>query len=114
MKYVYLFHVEGTNVYKIGNSKHPEKRLKEVQTGCPFRVMEVARFESKYPTLVETSLHRKFGFNKEDEEGRELQGEFFALSFEDRKMFNEHCQIYEDMNLLMEDNTYLQDKKKTR
>ena len=112
MKYVYLFHVEGTNVYKIGNSKHPDKRLTEVQTGCPFRVVEVARFKSKYPTQVESSLHRKFGFNKEDDNGRALQGEFCALSYEDKKLFKEHCQKFEDMMLLMEDNTYLQDKKK--
>jgi hypothetical protein len=122
MKYVYLFNLEGTNIYKIGYSKHPEKRISEVQVGCPFKVVEVARFESKYPTQVESNLHRKvesnlhrkFGLQKEDEEGRELQGEFFSLSLEDRKMFKEHCQKYEDMNILMEDNTYLQDKKKTR
>lgn len=112
MKYVYLFNLEGTNIYKIGNSKHPEKRVSEVQTGCPFKVSEVARFESNYPTQVESALHRKFGLQKEDEEGRELQGEFFALSFEDRKLFNEHCQKIENNLLLLEDNTYLQDKKK--
>jgi hypothetical protein len=114
MKYVYLFNLEGTDIYKIGYSKHPSKRIAEVQVGCPFKVVEVARFESEYPTQVESALHRKFGFQKEDEEGRELQGEFFSLSLEDRKMFKEHCQKYEDMNILMEDNTYLQDKKKTR
>lgn len=113
MKYVYLFNLEGTNIYKIGNSKHPEKRVSEVQTGCPFKVVEVARFESNYPTQVELTLHRKFGFQKEDEEGRELQGEFFSLSFEDRKMFVEHCESAENTFLLLESNTYLQDKKKT-
>lgn len=113
MKFVYLFNVEGTNVYKIGNSKHPEKRISEVQTGCPFKVVEVARFKSQYPTQVETSLHRKFGFQKTDEYGRELQGEFFSLSQDDKKMFVEHCQKAEDMFLILENNTYLQDKKKT-
>jgi hypothetical protein len=113
MKYVYLFNVEGTNVYKIGNSKHPEKRVSEVQTGCPFKVIEVARFNSKYPTQVETALHRKFGFQKQDEHGRELQGEFFALSTEDRKKFLEHCESSESIFLILEENTYLQDKKKT-
>lgn len=110
MKYVYLLHLEGTNIYKIGNSKHPEKRVKEVQTGCPFKVREVFRFESKYPTQVETSLHRKFGLQKTDEEGRELQGEFFSLSDEDRGMFIENCQKSEDMFLILEDNTYIQEK----
>ena len=112
MKFVYLFNVEGTNVYKIGNSKHPKKRILEVQTSCPFRVIEVARFKSEYPTQVETALHRKFGLQKIDEEGRELQGEFFALSFDDRKMFLEHCQKAEDVFIILENNSYLQDKKK--
>lgn len=113
MKYVYLFNLEGTNIYKIGNSKHPEKRVSEVQTGCPYRVVEVMRFESKYASQVEIALHRKFGFQKEDEHGNELQGEFFALSNADRESFNEHCQKMEDTFLILENNTYLQDKKKT-
>lgn len=112
-QYVYLFNLEGTDIYKIGYSKHPNKRIYELQTSCPFKVIEVARFKSQYPTQVETALHRKFGFQKEDEYGRELQGEFFALSREDRMMFLEHCQNSENVFLILENNTYLQDKKKT-
>lgn len=113
MSYVYLFKVEGTDVYKIGNSKHPDQRLKEVQIGCPYKVEEVARFKSKFPSKVETALHRKFNFQKEDKFGRELQGEFFALSEEDESLFQENCQKAEDMFLILEENnTYLQDKKK--
>ena len=113
MQYVYLFNVEGTDVYKIGNSKHPSKRVFVVQTGCPWKLVEVARFESNYPTQVETAMHKRFSSQKEDENGRELQGEFFSLSFEDKQMFSEHCQKAEDMFLILENNTYLQDKKKT-
>jgi hypothetical protein len=111
MKYVYLFNVEGTNVYKIGNSKHPEKRTSEVQTGCPFKIIEVARFKSKYPTKVETALHRKFGFQKQDEYGRELQGEFFALSIEDKDTFLEHCQTLENNFIILENNPFFNKKK---
>lgn len=111
MKYVYLFNVEGTDVYKIGNSKHPKKRVFEVQTSCPYKLVEVFRFESEYPTQVETAMHRVFGSQKIDENGRELQGEFFHLSNEDRKMFLEHCRKAEDRFIILENNTYLQDKK---
>ncbi len=62
--------------------------------------------------VIESSLHRKFGFQKEDEEGRELQGEFFALSNEDRKMFVEHCERFENNFLILESNSYVQDKKR--
>jgi hypothetical protein len=112
MGYVYLFNLEGTDIYKIGNSKHPDKRRLEIQTSCPFKVVEVMRFESNYPVQVEMSLHKKFGFQKEDESGRILQGEFFVLSKKDKEMFNEHCQKYENINLILENNTYIQDKKK--
>ena len=64
MGYVYLFNLEGTDIYKIGNSKHPDKRRLEIQTSCPFKVVEVMRFESNYPVQVEMSLHKKFGFQK--------------------------------------------------
>ena len=113
-QYVYLFNVEGTDVYKIGNSKHPDKRASQVQTSCPYKVHIVFRFESKYSTQVESALHRKFGLQKKDEQGRELQGEFFYLSTDDKECFMENCQRAEDMFLILENNTYLQDKKKTR
>jgi hypothetical protein len=113
-QYVYLFNVEGTNIYKIGYSQHPKKRVAEVQVGCPFKVVEVARFESAYPTQVEAGLHKKFGLQREDEYGRELQGEFFALTADDKLMFKEYCQKAEDVFIILESNTYLQDKKKTR
>lgn len=111
--YVYLFNVEGTDVYKIGYSRHPKKRISEVQVGCPYKVKEVARFESNYPTQVEASLHRQFFMQKIDDEGRNLQGEFFYLSIEDRNLFQEHCRRAENMFIILENNTYLQDKKKT-
>ena len=95
MKYVYLFNLEGTNIYKIGNSMHPEKRQKEIQTSCPFKVNIVCRFKSQYSTQIETALHRKFGYQKEDNEGRELQGEFFSLSSNHEFMFTEHCKSAE-------------------
>lgn len=110
MKYVYLFNLEGTDIYKIGNSKHPEKRIPTVQTGCPYRVIEIARFETKYATQIESKLHKKFGFQKEDEYGRQLQGEFFSLSLKDKEMFLEHCKKEEEIFLILEENTYLQDK----
>ena len=69
-------------------------------------------FRSNYTTQLEVNLHKRFGSQKEDEEGRELQGEFFELSLEDKQMFQEHCRKAENMFLILESNTYLQDKGK--
>ena len=80
MRYIYLFNVEGTDIYKIGISKNPSKRKSQVQTGCPYKIIEVDRFESEHFLDIETRLHAKYKLNKVDEDGRELQGEFFRLS----------------------------------
>ncbi len=113
MKYVYLFNVEGTNVYKIGNSKHPQKRLLQLQTGNPFNFNIIHIFESKFATKLESFLHNKFSYKKYSEESGELNGEFFSLTKEDVENFIEYCQQFENNMILMESsNTYIQDKKK--
>lgn len=110
--FVYLFKVDGFDVYKIGNSKHPKKRLKEVQTGCPFKVTICHTFETDRSEEVESYLHRRFDRQKETDEGHELQGEFFCLTVGDTRMFLEHCKKAEDVILLLENtNTYVQEKK---
>lgn len=110
-KYVYLFQVEGTNVYKIGNSKHPDKRLLEVQVGCPFKVVEIARYETRFATKIESLLHTRYNLKKEDEDGRELQGEFFALNKEDRDTFEENCKKADEAFILLsESNSYFKQK----
>jgi len=113
MTYVYLFHVEGTDVYKIGNSKHPDKRLKQLQTGNPFEITFIDSFESNYATKLESFLHRKFKYKKYSEEDGELKGEFFCLEEEDISNFIKCCQKFEDNMILLEKhNTYIQDKKR--
>ena len=43
---------------KIGYSNNPNKRLKEVQTGCPYRLEILATFDGNIPT--EKQLHEKY------------------------------------------------------
>jgi hypothetical protein len=113
MKYVYLFNAEGTDVYKIGHSKHPEKRLLQLQTGNPTKIEFVNSFESNYATQLESFLHRKFKHKKHSEDEEKLQGEFFCLDEYDISGFLECCQKFENNMILLESsNTYIQDKKK--
>lgn len=113
MKYVYLFNVEGTNVYKIGNSKHPEKRLLQLQTGNPTKIEFVNSFKSNYATKLESFLHRKFKHKKYSEDEEKLRGEFFCLDKDDVSGFLECCQKFENNMILLESsNTYIQDNKK--
>ncbi len=113
MKYVYLFNVEGTNVYKIGNSKHPEKRLLQLQTGNHSKIKFINSFKSIYATQIESFFHRMFHYKKYSDENGELCGEFFLLDKEDIDKFVENCRQFEDNMIFLESsNTYIQDKKK--
>jgi hypothetical protein len=84
MKKVYLIKTEGSN-YKIGTSKHPEKRLEQLQTGNGEQLTLIHSFESKYATLIESTFHRKYSHLNEN-------GEWFALSLEDEVNFIENCE----------------------
>lgn len=114
MRYIYLFNVEGTDIYKIGVSKNPSKRKSQVQTGCPYKIIEVDRFESEHFLDIETRLHAKYQLNKVDEDGRELQGEFFRLSKKERDLFIEDCRKSESIFIILEKNSYLANKKNAK
>lgn len=82
--------------YKVGISKNPEKRLKSLQTGFPYKLT----LHDKRPTevdkvkLLETIIHRNINLYK-------TQGEWFNLSLDDLKMQIEFALIrYEDDPLL--------------
>tara|TARA_R100001594_G_scaffold86809_1_gene121204 strand:+ start:105 stop:626 length:522 start_codon:yes stop_codon:yes gene_type:complete len=59
MELVYLIHAEDTKRYKIGTTKNGvESRLKELQTGCPFKLRPVKSIVGG--RNQEEQVHRKF------------------------------------------------------
>lgn len=96
MKKVYLFKTEGSN-YKIGTSKHPEKRLKQLQTGNEETLELINSYESKHANLIETTLHRQYSHLKKS-------GEWFTLSLEDEVNFIDKCKKIEQTFSLLKDN----------
>lgn len=71
--YVYLIWVEGTDKYKIGSSAYPNKRVKELQTGCPLKLRLICEKLSETPDFEEKKLHDRFA------DFRTI-GEFFCFS----------------------------------
>jgi hypothetical protein len=67
---VYLIH--GSGHYKIGIAVDAHKRLKGIQTSCPFPVEIVKTWKSGNALAVEQAIHRRFG-------GHRLKGEWFKL-----------------------------------
>ncbi len=87
MKYIYLIktELEGEEFYKIGVSKAPELRLKELQTGNALDLKLIKTYQTKFGSLLEKSLHRTFSIvNK--------RGEWFSLNNEQVENFIEICE----------------------
>jgi predicted GIY-YIG superfamily endonuclease len=89
---IYVLEAENINLYKVGVSKDTKKRIKQIQTGCPFKLKVLLTFDSKYAFKIETNLHRRFKvFEKKEYNGMELSGEWFALDKENLDSFIDLC-----------------------
>ena len=71
--FIYFIGSEGKdfNYVKIGYSKKPDNRLKQLQTGSPVKLKVLLKFEGNLN--LEAKLHRKFKNSR-------LEGEWFRIS----------------------------------
>ena len=95
VKKLYLIRIPELNISKIGVSENPNKRIKQLQTGCPYKLEISKVFESKYTTKVETTLHSRFSHFKVDEEIHNLNGEWFCLPIAEVVNFLDICKTIE-------------------
>ena len=56
--HLYIIQSSNNGCFKIGRSKHPEKRLKQLQTGSPFRLELILVLENQ--GSQEKNLHKRF------------------------------------------------------
>jgi len=56
MSHLYIIQTDKTGAIKIGRSKNPEKRLKQLQTGCPDKLKLLLIVENF--GHIEKNLHR--------------------------------------------------------
>ena len=92
---VYLMYINELNLYKIGVSKNTKKRIKHLQTGCPYLIEIRHVFKSKYPYKVELALHNELRAFKVNIDDVKLKGEWFNLEFEHVNNFNKKCSVIE-------------------
>ena len=71
--------------YKIGISKHPNKRIKELQTGNSDKLVIIDSYESPNAHKIESALHRFYSYYRKE-------GEWFDLSVLEESKFIENCQ----------------------
>ena len=65
MKCVYLINIHNTNIYKIGFTRQsPEKRVKDLQTGNPYKMVLVDSYKSQIAPNIESVIHTYFKHKK--------------------------------------------------
>lgn len=82
--------------YKIGISKDPRRRLKELQTGYPqkLRILETRKVDISRTKLLESVIHKHLDQYK-------MNGEWFNISLKDAKLHIDFALIrYEEDPLL--------------
>ena len=102
MPFVYLIgEINNDNTFKIGVTKHKDisKRIAELQTGNSQELYIKNYFETKYPYKLEKMLHRHY-------QNKNILNEWFELSNEDVKDFNNICLIYNDILNSLKDNPF--------
>lgn len=97
MKYVYLIQSLENSYYKIGTSKHPKKRLKELQTGNSSELKLVEIYPSEFANLIEKTLQRRYLHLRKE-------GEWFDMSISNEVSFIQECQKIEETLTILKKN----------
>ena len=94
MKYVYLIQSLENSCYKIGVSKDPKKRLKQLQTGNSSKLKLVESYGSDNANTIEKTLQRKYSYLKKE-------GEWFDLSLLNEISFKDECKKIDESYVLL-------------
>lgn len=77
---IYLIRAQEIYLYKIGITKNVNKRIKQLQTGCPYKLELIESYEPKFfVNKIEKTLHRSCACYQTNPDFSELQGEWFNL-----------------------------------
>jgi len=88
MKYIYLIQSLENGYYKVGVSKHPQKRMLELQTGNSSILKLICIYKSKFAHQIERAIQRRYEYLHKE-------GEWFDLSLQEELSFNKDCQLIE-------------------
>lgn len=95
-KEIYLMFIPELNVCKIGLSNNSKKRIKQLQTGCPYQINLTKVYNSEIASKIEKILHRNFNAKKIDYQEYNLKGEWFRLDIDQIINFEQICKEFED------------------
>jgi hypothetical protein len=97
MRYIYLIQSLENGYYKIGISKHPTKRIQQLQTGNASPLKLIDTYLTEHAIKIECALQRRYShFRKE--------GEWFDLSITEEVSFKEECRKIEETIVFLKKN----------
>lgn len=102
MKQIYLIQSLEDSYYKIGISKNPKRRIRQLQTGNSSKLKLIESYPSEHAGLIEKTLQRRYAYLKKE-------GEWFDLSLLNEISFIDECRkIEESFNVLKKnDNVFI-------
>ena len=89
MKYVYLIQSLEDGYYKIGVSKHPKKRVTQLQTGNSSKLKLIESYQTEYAHKIESALQSRYSYLKKE-------GEWFDMSITHEVSFISECKKIEE------------------
>jgi predicted GIY-YIG superfamily endonuclease len=102
VKYVYLIQSLENSYYKIGVSKHPQKRKSGLQTGNPSPTKLIDTYQTEYANKIERALQRRYSHLRKE-------GEWFDMGISIEVSFRKECkQLEETLSFLKKnDNVFI-------
>ncbi len=100
--YVYLIEeINNNGKYKIGSTRklNVEKRIKELQTGNPNKLLLKYSFKTNNPFKLENMLHKYY-------KNVHKNGEWFELTNEEVSNFQSVCEKYQHIIDSLKDNPF--------
>lgn len=96
MKHVYLIQSREDGYYKVGVSKHPKKRVRQLQTGNSSELKLIESYQSEHANQIEKALQRRYSHLKKE-------GEWFDMDISHESSFLTDCKLIErNFNILKE------------
>lgn len=96
MKYIYLLKEDNNDYFKIGISKNPKSRVKQLQTGSSAKITLYKAYVTEYASQIEKVLHRRY-------KSSNVLGEWFNLKESHVDSFIEDCKkIAKNLELIDE------------
>ena len=94
IKFVYLIRSLDESHYKIGVSKNPKNRLKQLQTANSSKLKLMYSYPSNYATKIERALQRRYSHYQKE-------GEWFRISLSEEYSFVNDCKKIETNLILL-------------